>query len=298
MIAAWNSMVRAYDDLAERVAAVQPMTWIGLCTAVVLILNAHSWAYGILGGLFLATITFVPGLRANPLFWLLMAASWLPRLWFRWFENEDHLFFGAYWCLAVSIALTGKDYARLLSGSARLLIGLCFGFAFVWKCIIPDFYDGSLFHYKLVQDYRFQQAVTCPLGGLSDANKKANSDSFFGLRSSTNASDRLPLEYPETVSSIALVMTWWTLFIEGLLAVLFLPWFWKRLDSVRNGTLLLFTLTTYTIVPVLGFGNLFMTMGFAQCEPTQKRTRLAYLLAFAGIYVFSGYRPYLVQLLA
>jgi len=75
-------------------------------------------------------------------------------------------------------------------------------------------------------------------------------------------------------------MTWWTIIAEGALAVLFLwPWQHVVVRRLRNIGLMLFALSLYLIVPVLGFGNLFMVMGLAQCRPEERKTRTAFIAA-------------------
>ena len=72
-------------------------------------------------------------------------------------------------------------------------------------------------------------------------------------------------------------MAVWTIVIEGAIAVLFLaPARWIK-SQLRNGSLLVFTITTYLVVPVVGFGLLFATMGIAQTHARESRTRAAYL---------------------
>jgi hypothetical protein len=78
-------------------------------------------------------------------------------------------------------------------------------------------------------------------------------------------------------------MTWWTVAIEGFLALAFL---WPRdrgLSRLRDAALLVFCATTYAAATVEGFGWLLIAMGVAQCPPERPRTRGLYLAAFALI---------------
>lgn len=63
---------------------------------------------------------------------------------------------------------------------------------------------------------------------------------------------------------MALVLTWWTILIEAVVAVLFL-WPEDRGPSRwRDPALLVFILTTYPVAPVIGFAWVLAAMGTAQ----------------------------------
>ena len=76
-------------------------------------------------------------------------------------------------------------------------------------------------------------------------------------------------------------MTWWTVFLEGAVAVAFLWPLERGVSRGRDALLLLFCVTTYAVAPVEGFGWLLIAMGVAQCAPERRRTRLLYLAVFA-----------------
>lgn len=69
----------------------------------------------------------------------------------------------------------------------------------------------------------------------------------------------------EQVRRLAGVMTWFTLVMEGILAVLFLvPRASARRAAVRSVVLLIFLVAVYPIAPVIGFGWILISMGLAQ----------------------------------
>lgn len=216
--------------------------------------------------------------RRSAWFWMALAAVWAPRLILHWETNEDHVYVGAYWCLAIGLSLLGGDAPTILARNARWMIGLTFALACVWKLTSADYLDGSLFHYKLLFDYRFREGLTIPLAGLSMDTALANVEAIRELRNAGSDLREVSLQFPAKVSWLAQAMTWWTLLIEAALALMFLfanhP-FCRRLKDVG---LLVFALTTYLVVPVLGFGCLFMSMGLAQCEPRQHYARWAYFI--------------------
>ena len=168
----------------------------------------------------------------------------------------------------------------MLKANARLLIGIAFGFAVFWKVISPEFYDGSVMEYKLLYDFRFRNAVAKPICGMTEAEKQHNLNALKAILSTGSDETNVQLEYPDSISTMATFLTWWTIAIEFALAVAFLlPIRWS-ISVLRNGLLILFAISTYLIVPVLGFGNLFMVMGIAQCERNEWRTKIAYTLSF------------------
>ena len=81
-------------------------------------------------------------------------------------------------------------------------------------------------------------------------------------------------------------MTWWTVLLEGAVAVAFLWLLERGVSRWRDALLLLFCVTTYAIAPVEGFGWLLISMGVAQGESKQRKMRWAYLTAFALILIY------------
>lgn len=216
--------------------------------------------------------------RRSGWFWIALAAIWTPRLVFYWEHNEDHVYLGIYWCLAIGLAMLGGSAPDILARNARWLIGLAFAWACIWKCTSPDFVGGSLFHYKLLFDFRFREGITMPLAGLASEMAAANVAAIRELRDAGSGLSHVSLQFPVAVSWLAQVMTWWTLFIEGILAILFIFPTMRLSQRFRDVSLLFFALTTYLIVPVLGFGCLFMSLGIAQCDPGRMSMRWAYFV--------------------
>ena len=287
--------MKFFNRLTNFVAGADPFSIIGLLTCLVLLFNSHGQWFALLAVVALAALSLRPSLRRNPIFWLLLVLIWIPRLVIDWRNNEDHIFFGIYWCMALSLAFWGDKPAEAIRFNARCLIGLSFLIATIWKLISPQFYEGELFHYKLLQDHRFRAMVTTTIGGLDIAADAQNAQAIKDLKSGASYYDEVSLKYPVQVSWIAYVMTYWTILIEGALGLLFLLGTSKLLNLVRNGLLMIFAITTYAIVPVLGFGVLFMTMGFANCEPNENRTKLCYLLTTGFILCSFAVRIFVIQ---
>jgi hypothetical protein len=91
---------------------------------------------------------------------------------------------------------------------------------------------------------------------------------------------------PPSIASLA-SRRFWTIAIEGLIALLFLAPLSRRWKSCRDIALLTFCATTYPFATVAGFGWLLVAMGIAQCARQRVGTRLAYVGMFLLIL---GYR--------
>lgn len=277
------------------VAEFDVFSIIGFMTCLVLLFNSHGKFFALLSIGALATLVFAPSLRRSPVFWIVMVLIWIPRLVIDWRDNEDHVFFGIYWCMAIGLALMGKDAEIAIRFNARWLIGLSFLIATIWKVISPQYYEGELFHYKLLQDSRFRMMVTTKVAGLDASDDQANAKAIIDLRNGSTTDGIAQLTYPKPVSYIAFFMTYWTILIEGSLGILFLLRSTRILSMIRNSLLMIFAITTYAVVPVLGFGILFMTMGIANCEPHEKRTKFCYLATSALILVLFASRIAIIQ---
>ena len=268
-----SRLTEAFEQLSERVGRLPLLDLVAFLTVYTLFRISH---FPLDMGLSVAAAVGVcfTHVRRSRWFWLTIVALWLPRMVFQFHLYEDHAFFVIYWCAAMGMVMWGRHQEFVMRRSARLMIGICFALGFIWKIVSPEFFDGSLFHFKLLYDYRFAEMVTEPVGGLTAAMSESNIQAYHALRE-TDASS-VPLQYSPQVTWLAIVMTIWTIFIEGLIAGCFLISPSRLTDKVRDAVLILFLLSTYFVVPVMGFCCAFVTLGIAQTR--SDRARLAYLL--------------------
>lgn len=236
-------------------------------TLVMLLLSLHETAWYIkLGVVTLAVSALVlrPLLR-NPFLWLGLAAVFVLAFSQNWYTQNNHDYLKLYWCLGVGFSLLLADPTKALRTNARLLIGLCFLFAFLWKVISTDYMNHAFFNYFLLQDSRFGLLTEFVAGLDSQAVLSGRVDRVvFTEFGDPEASIAVPLA--DAVRWLAPLMTWWTLFIEGLVAAAFLcpPGF--RFSQWRDSFLLVFVLSTYFIAPILYFAWILIAMGTIQCE--------------------------------
>jgi hypothetical protein len=213
-----------------------------------------------------------------------------------WSLADNHAYLLCYWCLAVSIALCSRDPSACLSLNGRLLLGLAFFLATLWKVgLSSDYLDGRFLRVTMLTDPRFAGFVQL-VGGLMP-------EQFADLRAFVTQHvdgqflepSLLPAE-PLRFLRLAHFMTLWTIVIEGAVALSFLWPVGRRISRGRDAALLTFCVTTYAVAPVAGFGWLLIAMGVAQCEPERRATRLFYLAVFVLI-LFYRQVPWVVQLL-
>lgn len=221
--------------------------------------------------------------QRRPVFWFALAAAMFVALSTRWWTTDDHVFLLAYWLVAVGLAALEADPSAALAFHARLLLGLVFLFATLWKVVTPAYANGSMFHLFLLIDPRFTR-ITEWVGAVPADALRENFVDAASLRSLAEPAGTVLRDAP-AVSTVANVLTWATVAIEGALAAVFLlPS--KVPQPVRDLLLLAFLVGTYLLAPVLLFGVLLVAMGVAQAHP---RAVILYLLALSWIYLMAAF---------
>jgi hypothetical protein len=202
---------------------------------------------------------------------------------------DNHAYLLYYWCLALCASLVVRDHGAALARHGRLLIGLAFTCATLWKAVLsPDYLDGTFFRVMLMADQRFEASVRF-VSGLNTEQLAANRRLL--------EAERLPdmgrpaahtLVEPVRLTLFAQVATWWTVCLEATVALTFL---WPRRGWVarqRHLVLAVFCATIYAIAPVVGFEWLLLVMGVAQCEPERTVVRSVYLMLFFVLLVYQA----------
>lgn len=226
------------------------------------------------------------GVLMAPLTWLALSGLVTARLIADWPLPDNHVYLLAYFCAAIAIALLLPEEPEALTRSARLLLGLAFAFAVLWKAVLSgDYRDGRFFRVTLLTDDRFEDAVR-RIGGLSESELIESRKFLEPLPEGAELLTPRRLHEPRGLRLLAAAATWGTLAIEGLIAIAFL-WPGERLQPLRHGGLLLFCLVTYAFAPVAGFGWLLVAMGLSTCRPEERRARLTYLALFFLVLFYS-----------
>jgi hypothetical protein len=226
-------------------------------------------------------------LRA-PALWFALAGLVAGRIVVEWPLPDNHIYLLAYWCLGVGLALRFGDPGTQLARTSRLLLGLVFAFAVLWKAALaPDYRDGRFFAVTLLTDERFSEAVQL-IGGLSEAELRDNREYLTPLPEGAELLEPRALHAPARFRLFVNVTTWGTLAIEVLAAGLWLaPLTRRSLLLARHGVVLLFCLTTYAFAPVAGFGWLVIVLGLVACAPADRWLRTLYVGTYALVLLYS-----------
>ena len=129
--------------------------------------------------------------------------------------------------------------------------------------------------------------VSTPVAGVTEASILENRDAILSLRHHEGP-QVVTLSTTGRLNLVAIWMTYWTIAIELAIAVAFawkgsrLLWRW------RNPMLMVFMVSTYVVVPVIGFGLLFAAMGMAQCGRRERHWQVAYFLFAAILAIYAG----------
>ena len=222
----------------------------------------------------------------QPLLWLALAGLTGARALLDWPLADNHAYLLAYWCLAVSLALMARDADRALAFNGRLLIGLVFLFACIWKFALSgEYLDGTFFQVTLLTDPRFE-GFTQIAGGLDARTYDALSEFAGQHRDAAAPVVGSGVDVPLRFEAVALAATGWNVFINAALAVAFLWPVGRGPSRLRHVLLLIYCTITYAVATVDGFGWLLLAMGAAQCTVEQRRTRIAYVVVFTLIILY------------
>ncbi len=223
--------------------------------------------------------------RYNAKFWFIVSVTILIGNYQNWFEVDNHKYLLGYWSLALFCSLQTEAPEKKLAEIARWLIGLSFLFAVFWKTMSGDYLNNSFFNYSLLLDERFN-TIAKSLGGLTDEMNKINHAAQRAIVNYDSKLEAAQLIYPSGIVALSGFLTWWTFFIELIVAVSFLWPEGKFISKWRDFSLILFIISTYSVAPVLGFGWVLVIMGFAQCSCGFKYTPLLYMISFIGLQIY------------
>ncbi len=247
----------------------------------------------------------LPRVRESLIFWCIVLTFYVAGMIQNWWRLDNHVWLIGYWCLAILIATGGPSSQRehVLRLNAKWMISLCMAFAVIWKLISPDYLSGDFFEHALLVDSRFHGATSLLTGissdSLSDVVEKSRTAATIGLKGSVLIvpADTFPEENPayryivavpddaiQKLMNVAQFLTWWTVLIESLIAMLFALPTRRNTVHLRNACLLSFIATTYLVAPVAGFGWILCILGMASSELSAYRW--TYLTAFIAVQVY------------
>jgi hypothetical protein len=267
-------------------------------TAIALRLTAVELLLRPMGpGWILAPLVLVAtlALLATPVLlsaWTWYAAAGLvaARIIVDWPLPDNHIYLLGYWCLAMGLALGSRMPARTLAESSRLLLGLAFAFAVIWKATLsPDYRDTRFFTVTLLTDARFAD-VTRLIGRMSIETLADNRRALEPLPEGAELLEPRALTLTRSFGVLVAAATWGTLAFEALVAATFLYPTGRAIERARHTLLLLFCLVTYAFAPVAGFGWLLLAMGCSLCRPDQPLLRVGYVAAWFVVLFYAEIR--------
>ena len=220
----------------------------------------------------------VPPLHKSRTLWNMVAGFMLLRTFENWWIQDNHVFLATWFSMAMALAIHRQRTEEILATQARLLIGLSFLFAVLWKGVLSeDFINGDYFYFTFLTDNRFWNLATL-FADLDPSMIQHNVQAILSLRNMNAETEVVTLMGSDSIRLFAVLVTVWTLGIEGLLAVLFLLPPSLGVARYRHHALLVFAWTTYLAANVATFGWTLLTLGLAQTGPDERRLRVAYVL--------------------
>ena len=152
-----------------------------------------------------------PQLLNKKLIWLTIAVFFVETNLRFWFQFDNHHYLTTYWCLVCLLAAVKKDAEaeEILAWNGRILIGLCFFLATLWKLMANQYLDGSFLQLTFLLDSRLELAAFL-FGGLEPDVLESNREIYAQLINS-NPGTALTLTSSSMLSSFALVLSYWTL---------------------------------------------------------------------------------------
>ncbi len=234
--------------------------------------------------LLLCSLVYAP-LRTKPIFWLLIV-SLLASYWSRnWVNADTHKYLMTYMSLVLFLVYLAPEKYRdgLLAGNGQLIIGLVFLIATATKAFSSDFLDGTFFQYEMLFDHRLSGFTTLATGIDLEALQNLRGMEKLMKEGYSLSNDVLAIDLPQSLILIFLChfLVWWTLILEGLIGILFLPWGENRkLFALRNALFITFVATTYPVALVRGFAWTIIALGIAQVPKDHPRLRAVYLFLF------------------
>lgn len=223
----------------------------------------------------------IPKILRNAALWFLLTGITLTRVIADWPLSDNHAYLLFIWCFAIFISALRKDEV-MLAKNAKLMIGLVFAFAFIWKVLLSaDYLDGRFFSFAMIEDGRFSEftQLVCNI----------NKDDLYDFRDYiTQHVDgqllhTIPIQFNiGCVNKVSGFITYYTLLLELLVSIMFLFPRKLKLSIYRDYFLILFCISIYSVATVEGFGWLLIAMGV--CQSNNKRLPiLLYNLSFLMI---------------
>ena len=235
----------------------QPRHGVVVLTCVVSLLMAAHWTPMMFPGLLALALTIVrPELAVRPVTWWVMAVLWFAAVVLQQDRMEDHVWLFTCWlvALAVSLSAGAEGFLDNAAWHARVLIGVTFSVAVLWKLFFNQFVSGTALWTFLMTDNRFSplaRSLGIPHSALHEGREQ-----LAAVLAGTTATYQPPSDLLWRVTVVAVL----TVLLEAMVAVSFLSPDGSLVARLRVPSIVTFGLVTYSMVPVLGFAALLATL--------------------------------------
>jgi hypothetical protein len=218
--------------------------------AVALMMSAH-WRPMTLPALILVGLLAVrPAWAVRPVVMWALAASWFAAILVVPERMEDHVPLFAVWLVALAISLSrGPGFLDHIATQARLLVGVTFTAAVMWKLYFGTYLDGVTLWTLMLIDLRFEPLAAAV--GLSDGEVERDRLAVAQVLSGSRSALELEAATPVVWAIVATAVM--TLLLEGIIAASHLVPDRHFLARLRLPSIVVFGLVTYGVVPVLPF---------------------------------------------
>ncbi len=219
--------------------------------------------------------------RKSKLFWIIETVFYLTWLILNWQTTDNHMYLWGYILISITVSLYTENPKKSLIISAKGLILCCMGYAVIQKLNV-NFLSGDFFYFTLITDSRFNFIGPLIQYNLMDVIIENN---LIINELKSNTTRVLLNPGPNILNIISKVITWYIIFIELTIVILFaLPR--KRFYQWQHWGLLLF-LSTYFILPIKGFAYSLITLGFFLIKKDDTNLKLMYIGFIIYIFSFS-----------
>ncbi len=240
---------------------------LGLRLTLLLLLlhGAQTWDLDVSLSVLCGIAIVCSPLSQSPVMWFVIsgALTWSNAL--HWDTIDNHKYLITYWCYVCALVCTADHSAQVMRTNARVLIGLAFGFAVLWKLVAGEYLDGSFLYFEFLTEKRLG-AASHLISGLSYDDLERNQLLLSQLSATLLPEMSIRLAGSEGLRKLCLGMSYWTLLIEGVVAFTFLVPRTPLLGRYRDVFLMVFVATTYFLLPVAGFAFVLTLLGLMQCE--------------------------------
>lgn len=219
----------------------------------------------------------MPALQTEKITWLIIFLIFSIGNIRHYLELANHKFLYIYWSLAVFICLFTNDLKKYLTFNGRLLIGLSFVLALIWKFLSGDYLNGSFFLWTCLADARFTKFLSFIHAMPKDVLEQ-NKNAVLYMVHEAPTPYTVHLICPSRIYLLSQFFTYFGLLIELGVACLFLLPQRFRITRYRDYPLFLFIVVVYLIAPVWEFGSILSVLGMAQAD--SKRKTLYYMILF------------------